>query len=138
MRDPHHIFAFTNLTNREQAPSATIVLATICLAATGDLQASVATMVFSIPPPCRRGRPQQSENLALSTRHSIMSSLGRTIKGSTIHSLEGSCLGYCVMPYFCGFDQCSWRYVNPALKNAAFLLAQTERLQFHRVYLPSP
>jgi hypothetical protein len=56
-----------------------------------------------------------------------MSALGQ-IKGSPIHPQEGSCLGNCVIPYFCESDMRRRRYVDPTAKNSAFLLARTARV----------
>ncbi len=41
------------------------------------------------------------------------------IKGSSMHPLEGSCLGYCVIPYFRGFDMRCWGNIDPAAKKSS-------------------
>ncbi len=71
------------------------------------------------------------------TTHSVLLPAVVQIKGSLIYPLVGSCSGYCVIPYFCGLDRCSQRYVDPAAKNAGFLLEQTTQLLSRHAYLPS-
>jgi hypothetical protein len=66
----------------------------------------------------------QNKNL-LSTTCSVLSPTVVRFKGSLIYPLVGSCSGYGVIPYFRGLDRCSWRYIDPASKNAGFLLART-------------
>jgi hypothetical protein len=61
----------------------------------------------------------QNENLP-STTCSVQLPAVVRFKGSPIYPLVGSCSGYRVIPYFCGLDQCSRRYVDPASKNAGF------------------
>ena len=41
------------------------------------------------------------------------------IKGSLIHLLKGSCLGYRVIPYFCGSDVRCQCYINPSAKKSS-------------------
>ncbi len=51
------------------------------------------------------------------------------IKGSPIYPLVvGSCLGYCMIPYFCQSDVRCQYDINPTAQSAAFLLAWTARL----------
>ena len=59
------------------------------------------TRFFFIPPAPPPHNPNRSENQRSSTR-SIISSLLGGIKGSPIHPLEGSCLGYHMIPYYRG------------------------------------
>ncbi len=69
----------------------------------------------------------QKKNLPLTT-HSILLPTVVQIKGSPIHPLVGSCSGYRVIPHFHGLDRCSRHCIDPASKNAGFLLARTVRL----------
>ncbi len=70
--------------------------------------------------------------------HRVPSAPADQIKGSPIHPLEESCLGFCVIPFFHQLDRCSWRCVDPDAKNAAFLVAQSARLLSRCAYLLSP
>ena len=54
-----------------------------------------------------------SENCGPTTRRIDSAAVGR-IKGIPIHSLEGSCSGYPLIPYSAASDACSRRCVNPA------------------------
>ncbi len=65
-----------------------------------------------------------SENWHSSTC-SIISSPAVGIKGSPIHPLQGSCLGYLLVPYFCWLDLFSRRCVSCAAKKTALFLAWT-------------
>ncbi len=78
---------------------------------------------FSFFPPAEEASNKQNKNCLLATCNVILAAVDQ-IKGSLIHLLEGSCLGYCVIPIFtdwAGVGCC----VNPAAKNASFLLART-------------
>ena len=63
---------------------------------------------FQIPPSPKK-RPATNTTL-----HSLLLTAVDRIKGIPIHPLEGSCLGYCVISYFCGYDMRRGRCVNPA------------------------
>ncbi len=73
---------------------------------------------------------------------SIISSHDKRIKGSQIHPLEWSCLGYCLMPHFCQSGVPRGRCVDPASKKTAFYLTQTVQRLSHctnplSVWVPS-
>ncbi len=84
----------------------------------------------------RRGQPQTKQELIFGRRSVLLAAVDQ-IKGSSIHPLGGSCLGYYLIPYFCQLDVQCRCYINPAAKNAAFLLARTVRLPSLCAYLPS-
>ena len=69
----------------------------------------------------------KSKNCGPTTRRIDSAAVGR-IKGIPIHSLEGSCSGYPLIPYSAASDACSRRCVNPAAKKTAFYLAPAARL----------
>jgi hypothetical protein len=59
----------------------------------------------------------KSEICGPTIRHIDLTAVGQ-IKGIPIHSLEGSCSGYRLIPYFRQSNVPSRRYINPAaLKN---------------------
>ncbi len=78
----------------------------------------------------------QNVNWASTTRQALSPTVV-WIKGRSIYPLVGSCLGYYVIPYFCGSDLWHQRYVNPAVQNAEFPLALPAQLLFRRACPPS-
>ena len=79
----------------------------------------------------------QNENWLLATCSVLLPTVVQ-IKGSPIYPLVvGSCLGYCMIPYFCQSDVRCQYYINPTAQNAAILLAWTVWLLSCHAYQPS-